>query len=486
MINNNLNFKYLLEKYADCPALIWPDGKLTYLQYFKQINQISEALKKYGIQSGSRVAILYDIHHHFPILFFAVLSTGGIVIPISPKIPEKKIHSLIEKSGCDLVITFDRSFSPAPENKIDVLYGESLFDPKSIFDESDVIPSLPLSQEATVIFTSGTQGNPKGVLHTIGNHYYSALGSNKNIPLNTYDCWMVALPFFHIAGIAILFRTLIAGAACLIPDKNKQFQDQLNEYNVTHISLVSTQLHRWLADDNTSESAASLKAILLGGSQIPPTLIKQALQQKLPIHASYGSTEMSSQITTTSGDDLVINPHSSGKLLSYQELKIDENGEILVKGKTLCTEYISGNEVDNCGDTKSWFHTGDLGYFDDNQNLIIKGRLDNMFISGGENIYPEEIEKQLQFHNQIIDVCVVEVPDKEYGARPVAFIKMEATNKIDESQIKKYLEDKIAGFKIPVRFLTWPENLKRIKPDRDYFRELANAATINDSLLSIS
>jgi O-succinylbenzoic acid--CoA ligase len=195
---------------------------------------------------------------------------------------------------------------------------------------------------------------------------------------------------------------------------------------------------------------------------------------------------MSSQITTTSGDDLVIDPHSSGKLLSYQELKIDENGEILVKGKTLCTGYISGNEVNNCDDTKDWFHTGDLGYFDDNQNLIIKGRLDNMFISGGENIYPEEIEEQLQFHNQIIDVCVVEVPDKEYGARPVAFIKMEVTNKIDETQLKKYLEDKIAGFKIPLRFLDWPENLKRLKPDRNYFRELANAATINDSLLSIS
>ncbi len=477
MSNNSLNFRHILEKYADCPALIWPDGTLTYLQYFKKINEISEALKKYDIQSGSRVAILSEIHHHFPVLFFAVLISGGIVIPINQEFPTKKIHSLIKEIDCNLVISFDRSFSPDPENKIDVLYGESLFDPNSIFDESEVIPSLPLSQEATVIFTSGTQGKPRGVLHTIGNHYYSALGSNKNISLNTYDCWMVALPFFHIAGIAILFRTLIAGAAFLIPDPNKQLQDQLNEYNVTHISLVSTQLHRWLADDRTSESAASLKTILLGGSQIPPTLIKLALQRKLPVRASYGSTEMSSQITTTSGDDLVINPHSSGKLLLYRELEIDENGEILVKGKTLCTGYISGSEVDNCGNTKGWFHTGDLGYFDDNQNLIIKGRLDNMFISGGENIYPEEIEEQLQFHNQIIDVCVVEVPDKEYGARPVAFIKIEATNKIDETQLKKYLEDKIAGFKIPVRFLTWPENLKRLKPDRNYFRELANDIT---------
>jgi O-succinylbenzoic acid--CoA ligase len=104
-----------------------------------------------------------------------------------------------------------------------------------------------------------------------------------------------------------------------------------------------------------------------------------------------------------------------------------------------------------------------------------------MFISGGENIYPEEIEEQLQFHNQIIDVCVVEVPDKEYGARPVAFIKIEATTIIDETQLKKYLEDKIAGFKIPVRFLSWPENLDQNKPDRGYLRKLAIAIIISES-----
>ena len=84
--------------------------------------------------------------------------------------------------------------------------------------------SLPLTQEATIIMTSGSAGEQKGVLHTIGNHYYSALGSNQNIPLHPDDCWMVSLPFFHIAGIAILFRTLISGAACYIPDRNQQLR----------------------------------------------------------------------------------------------------------------------------------------------------------------------------------------------------------------------------------------------------------------------
>jgi O-succinylbenzoic acid--CoA ligase len=284
---------------------------------------------------------------------------------------------------------------------------------------------------------------------------------------------MVSLPFFHIAGIAILFRTFISGSACYLPDRNEKLQDQLSKTRVTHLSLVSTQLYRWIGEITTSDSVTSLKAILLGGSQISETLVQSALQANLPVHTSYGSTEMSSQITTTSDDDLKTNFLTSGSLLSHREMKIDGTGEILVRGKTLCKGYVSGKDLISSTDGEGWFHTGDLGSFDDNQNLIIKGRRDNMFISGGENIYPEEIEQQLQFHSHITGVCVVDIHEDEYGARPVAFIKLEGKKKINESQLKKYLEDKITSFKIPVKFFDWPEDMDELKPDRKYLRELA-------------
>jgi len=487
-MDKKLNFINLLEKYRDNPALIWRNGEITYHQYFQYIKYVSSILKREGIQSGSKVVVISEINHHFPILFFAVLISGGTVIPINPKFPVKKIHTLIKEIDCDLVISFDESFSPDPKNMIALLSGNSIFEIFSEKNISDDIPSLTFEKNATIVFTSGTLGNPRGVLHTIGNHYFSAIGSNQNIALDQTDCWLITLPFYHIAGIAILFRTLIAGAACFIPDNAKDFSYCLKNNNVTHLSLVSTQLRRWLANNTEIDSASShesrdainhvstlksLKAILLGGSQIPLNLIEQALQRELPVFTSYGSTEMSSQITTTSGEDLAKNPASSGKILSHRELKIDNNGEILVRGKTLAQGYFFGEDIINFVDTYGWFHTGDLGLFDDNKNLVVTGRRDNMFVSGGENIHPEEIERHLQIMKNISEVCVVDVPDAEYGARPVAFIRMNSNYKIDEPQIRRYLEDKIEGYKIPQRFLNWPEDLDKVKRDRGYLRELA-------------
>ena len=494
MQDKDLDFNFILEKYADNPALIWPGGKLTYHQYIQYINNISKALENEGVQSGSRVVILSDIHHHFPILFFAVLVSGGIVVPINPKFPTDKIHTLIKEIDCDLIIslipekwttlpvapTFDKSFTPDPTKPIPVISGHALVDKASGVNKFENISSLKFEQQATIIFTSGTQGKPRGVLHTNGNHYYSAIGSNQNITLDHTDCWMVTLPFYHIAGIAVLIRTLISGASCLIPDTAKDFPGYINKYNVTHLSLVAAQLHRLLSTDSLIESTRSLKAILLGGSHIPPILIKRALESKLPVFSSYGSTEMSSQITTTTDKDLYINPASSGKILSHRDLIVDNKGEILVKGKTLGLGYFSGKDIISFVDENGWFHTGDFGYLDDNHNLIVSGRRDNMFISGGENIYPEEIEQQLQLMSKITKACVVDIPDDEYGARPVAFIIIDESDEIDETQIKIFLEDKIASFKIPLRIFPWPEEAINLKPDRSYYRELAIVKMITE------
>jgi O-succinylbenzoic acid--CoA ligase len=470
MGNKELNFKLILEKYALNTALIWSDGKLAYHQYIQQITSVSEVLKNHGVSAGSRVAVLSDINQNFPILFFAILTLGGIVVPINPKLPYKTISNYINEIECEWLIIFDSSYSVGPGSRVKLLEDVLSFDEEQTPEK---ITPLSFSQDATILFTSGSGGKPKAVLHTISNHYYSALGSNENIPLKPEDCWMVSLPFFHIAGIAILFRTLLTGAACYIPDRSRKFHEELYDTKVTHLSMVSTQLYRWLEHKEFKKSRSTLKAVLLGGSRIPEMLVHRAIQKNIPIYTSYGSTEMSSQITTTTFEDLKLNPQSSGKLLSYRELNIDDTGEIMVRGGTLCKGYISAREILPCTDEKGWFHTGDLGYVDENQNLIVIGRQDNMFISGGENVYPEEIEQHLQFHNHITDVCVVDVKDDEFGARPVAFVKMGGDKSMNETDLKESLRNKIAVFKIPDRFFLWPENIEGLKPDREYFRALA-------------
>ena len=473
MPKNCINFNHLVKKYSDSPALMSQTTTLSYYQYFGYINDVSGLLKKEGVHSGSKVVVLSEINFYFPILFFSILVLGGIVVPVNPKFPTMKILSLLADIDCEFIVTFDSGLTPDFEKKFKVLSIESLFKRLVENKRYQIFPSLKFDNFATIIFTSGTRGKPKGVLHTIGNHYYSAAGSNLNIPLNQDDCWMVSLPFYHIAAIAILFRTMIAGAGCFIPDSVQNLSYYIEHHHITHTSLVTTQLHRWIADDNITDSVKSLKAILIGGSYIPQSLIKKALTRELPVFTSYGSTEMSSQITTTSAGDLIKQPVSSGKLLSYRKLKINIKGEIMVKGKTLCYGYVAGKKISGCRDQYGWFHTGDLGLYDRYKNLHVHGRIDNMFISGGENIYPEEIELQLQYQQNIRKVCVVDIPDEEYGARPVAFIKMEDQKVINESGLKKFLGERIESFKIPVKFLDWPEDIGRLKPDRTYLRELA-------------
>jgi len=468
-----IDIQGILNEYTGNPALIWPGGELTYLQYFRQIAKMSDILSQMGMQKGDIIAILTDVNHHFPILFFAVINLGAIVHPLNPKFPGERLREIVDKIGCDGLIRIGPSTSFNPDDHIKVY--DVVVEDEILADANDLEAKfvLPLKQPATVILTSGSGGEQKGVLHSVANHYYSALGSNEIIPLASGDCWMVSLPFFHIAGIAILFRTLLSGVACYIPDQQKNIQEQLFHTKVTHLSLVSAQLFRWLQDPGFSKSDSSLKSILIGGSQIPETLIENAARKKLPIYVSYGSTEMSSQITTAGIEDLKLNGRSSGKILSHREMKIEKNGEMLVRGETLGLGYIDRKEMIPFTDSEGWFHTGDIGYLDDNRNLIIIGRKDNMFISGGENIHPEEIERFLLFEKNILDACVVSVPDVEYGARPVAFVKMAHGKEIDEVELKEFLRGKIVGFKIPKRILPWPEDLDGIKTDRKYMRELA-------------
>jgi len=474
MKEDTLNFSSIENEYGHYPALIWPDATFTYTQYIGEINRLARILIQRGIDRKSRVALLSDISHQFPLLFFALLKTGAVIVPLDTRSPEKQLQGLIKKVKCDCLITVNQSVLISKDLDIPVITAKDLFKNNQQIQSKNILPSLSLKQEATILFTSGSSGKPKGVLHTLGNHYYSAKGSNCNISLAPGDRWLISLPFYHVAGVAICFRALLAGAACVIADNNEPLEKQIGRYKITHCSLVPTQLQRMLDNKVHQKNWRLLKAVLLGGSRWSPVLVKRALHMGLPLYTSYGSTEMCSQITTTTAsDELRRNPNSSGKLLPYRELKIDQNGEILVNGRTLCKGYIEEKNISRHKEKDHWYRTGDCGHLDSYGSLTITGRLDNRFISGGENIYPEEIEQQLETLDDVLESCVVDIPDDAFGARPVAFLKLRDSGKFEESHFKSYLENKIQKYKIPDKFYLWPEELNQLKPDRKKLRQIA-------------
>jgi o-succinylbenzoate---CoA ligase len=244
---------------------------------------------------------------------------------------------------------------------------------------------------------------------------------------------------------------------------------------VTHLSLVPTQLYRMMQDAELLQRLRSLKVILLGGSDIPPALIRQAIRLQLPIHTTYGSTEMSSQTTTTRPNESPEKLLAAGRLLNYRKLKVAADGGILVGGKTLFKGYIAADGViESPVDAAGWFATGDIGSLDAEGYLTVLGRKDNMFISGGENICPEEIETHLQNIPGIDNAIVVPVKNAEFGARPVAFVQT-GTGAFTEVEIRKELEGKLPRFKIPDRFFPWPqmETQEKLKYKRQDFIAVA-------------
>ncbi|MGD8922567.1 MAG: o-succinylbenzoate--CoA ligase, partial [Candidatus Zixiibacteriota bacterium] len=322
----------------------------------------------------------------------------------------------------------------------------------------DVDIHLSLEQPASIILTSGTTSRPKAVLQTLGNHYYNAVGSNRNIPFTAGDRWLLSLPLYHVGGLAILFRALTGGGAVVIADRKADLYETTTKFGVTHLSLVPTQLRRLLDTKmNLKALSRQLKAVLIGGGTVPPKLIHRSHEIGLPIFTSYGLTEMGSQVATTRPGDPVEKLLTSGVPLDYREVKISPDKEILVRGEVRFSGYVTDHGLDRFFDADGWFATGDVGYFDEDGYLAVTGRLDNMFVSGGENIYPEEIEAALCELDSVIEAIVVPVDHDEYGSRPVAFVRCTSGHSPDEKELRSGLEGKLARFKLPDRFFPWPE-----------------------------
>lgn len=506
MIKSKISESFIIDPHshlAGDPFIISAGLTLSYEQFFGLVDLALPSLKK-RYCSGDRIAILSANCPEFLILLFAMWRLKIVPVLLNTRWPASYISENLQKIDCRKIICASDFFSlnlkgikkERLENIVGVYYRSVLL------DLSDPIHFHP-KQDGTIIFTSGSSGKPKAVLHTLRNHYYNALGSNQNIHLQPGDRWLLSLPLYHVGGLSIIFRTLLAKAAVVIPDQEASLEKSIIDQKITHLSLVTTQLYRLLQKQGVIPYLKKMKAILLGGGPIPFSYLKKCAKIKLPVYVSYGSTEMASQITTTSKSDGLKQWKTSGKLLPYRELKLNGDGEILVRGKTLCKGYLSSGRLKKITDKTGWFHSGDLGKLSKDGYLTVTGRKDNLFISGGENIQPEEIENYIRNIDGVEEVVVVPIPDPEFGQRPAAIIKWQKnkkegrrvkgkglkvkgkwtednrkhkikSTKYEWREVREYLRKVLPGYKVPDYFLSWPkERSEGLKISRVAFQEWA-------------
>jgi len=452
-------------------ALWSRNRRWTYAELDAAVGATRARLRANGVQGGMRVALRLMRRPTYVLLLWALWREGAVAVPLSTRLPAEEAQHAAHRAGVALLIT---SESALLEETEDALKPRPP-DPFAIHSGQDTPspPNPPLDRPATVLFTSGSTGTPKAVLHTWANHLYSAKGSNANLPLRPRDRWLLSLPLYHVGGIAILVRCALAGAAVAIPGHDTPVAKALKTAGATHASLVAIQLRR-LLDATEGASPNRRRALLLGGGPLPESLLRRGHARGWPLHTSYGSTEMASQITTTSPGASLDDLRTAGRCLSHRRLRVDEDGQILVSGPTLCAGFV---EEEGLRDPRvdGWYPTGDVGRLDASGRLHVEGRVDRQFVSGGENIQPEEIEAALEQLKEVRRAVVVSIPDEEYGRRPVGFVRTKQGALPPEWA--SALEATLPPFKIPDELLRLPEAVTStasgMKIDYDRLRQKA-------------
>lgn len=414
-------------------AIETTSDSLSYQKLDKLLSQLVKHLLLLGISKGARVAFIAPTECKTVILLLALLRMGAIACPINPKFPQVQINDLAQKLKPSHFINLDALVFTASSHQID--------------------PIIDTEQLFTFLATSGSSGKSKIACHTFENYLISALATHLPLQLSQSSRWLLSLPLYHVSGLSILTRCMTIGA-CVVLTDSKSIWEEIIPRRITHLSCVPTQLFR-LKDQKCSLPLLSkqLHCVLVGGAHTSPSLFHSV--KELPIFFTYGMTETTSIITLAAKEDFPLKNFNMGCPISCCEIKIASDCEILVKGKNLFQGYWDGFQIKP---PSLWFATKDLGKIYLDNHLHIVGRKDRLFISGGENIQPEEIEQALCSIKGIISATVLPKPDEEFGHRPVAFI--EDIQQRSFAQVFFELRKILPSFKCPISIWPYPKHLK--------------------------
>jgi o-succinylbenzoate---CoA ligase len=488
------------------PALLADGARWTFVALDRWASAMACGLLSRGVAPGDRVALLLRNSPEFVALAHAAPRAGVTLVPLNTRLAAPELAWQLADSGACLLI-YDAetaalaaaALAQPPASRaagVEGLAGISIRDPAKAatpdlqFDgyqqkaplsavnitdlptalESNAIlrDTIDLSETYTIIYTSGTTGQPKGALLTYGNYWWSAVGSALNLGTHADDRWLAVLPLFHVGGLSILVRAAIYGIPVVL---HRAFDPAavnraIDEHGVTIISVVSTMLQRMLEERGNRPWPSALRCVLLGGGPAPQPLLEACAERGVPVVQTYGLTETASQVATLAPADALRKLGSAGQPLLPTELRIasssaGEVGEILVRGPTVMRGYINRPEQTALALRNGWLHTGDLGYLDDEGYLYVVSRRHDLIISGGENIYPAEIESVLLAHLSVEEAAVVGLPDAGWGHVPMAAVKLRVGMIASEAELIDFCRERLAGYKVPklVRFVaTLPRN----------------------------
>lgn len=480
-----MSLKGLLHKRAmeapDRPYLLFADDVYTYSDLDVRAERIANGLISAGIKKGDKLAMLLPNCPEFVFSFFGIPTAGATMVPINVLLKAPEIKFILDFSDSRAIITTSR-FVPLIDQlrselpKLELFYVTDGEPQKGWRSFSELLnapsgdPNIPINDKedvAAIIFTSGTTGNPKGVMLTHHNYLVNAAQARKAMKITPDDRFCIFLPAYHVnTQIAGILAPMEGGASFVLLEKFSpvQFLEALEKYQATSFSGVPTVYAILLQVPEAEKyNLSKLRACICGAAPMPVEVFKK-FEEKFNafILEGYGLTE-GTCVSTLNPLDGPRKIGSIGIALEGQDIKIvDDNlnelpcgaiGEIAIKGENVMKGYYKNPEATAATIKNGWLLTGDIGYQDNDGYFYIIGRKKELIIRGGVNIYPKDVEEVLYKYPGIAEAAVVGIPDPIWGEEVFAFIVPAPNAKLTEQEIIEYCKKNLADFKCPKKVI---------------------------------
>jgi O-succinylbenzoic acid--CoA ligase len=436
-------------------------GDVRFAELRARARRRAAGLARFGVGAGARVAALLPTGAELVELFHAVDALGATLLPLHLRLTHDEHAFQLADAGPRVLVHGGESWA----ERACALH-EATGVPIAAIGALDGPARAPAGGDGAerplaLVYTSGTTGRPKGALLSRRAFRASAAAAATLLGARPDDVALACLPLYHVGGLSLLTRAVLAGSAVRL---HEQFDPErvsraLDREGVTTVSLVPTMLERLLDARGDRPPPPSLRLVLVGGAAAPEALLARAAEARFPLAPTYGLTEAASQVATRP-------PGRDGGLVPLPGLDVrvrgddgawlpaGQEGEIVLRGPTLFSGYHRRPDATAAAWSDGWLRTGDVGTLDASGALRVLDRRADLIVSGGENVYPAEVERVLLEHPDVADAGVAAVPDGEFGGRPAAWIVLRAgaDARVDDAGLARFCRERLAPYKVPRAF----------------------------------